>query len=323
MAPPPTSRGLFSSIAGAILAGLGSAGLLAFALSHAETIFVFVLYMTALPLFIVGLGAGGLASLLASVAGALGLFFNGPSNFAFIYAFIFAVPAMVLTILALRYRLSSNGVAAWFPTGSLLTVLTFYPCIIFMALASLAWNYHGGLLALTSAKLNEVAPRLIAQVPQADPATVQILIDRAAQIAPALTSIIWVFVFMACMATAQLILQSQKWNLRDTFAFKSLQVPGWLVYAVAGTGLVGAFAPAQFDYIGANISLILGLSFLFVGLAVMHSWAATTRMPYVVLILLYALVLFLPWLILLVALVGVLDQWANFRSRLAMPKILP
>ena len=328
MTVPRTSRGPMASVVGSILAGAVSAALLALALRHPESLSIFLAYLTVLPLFVAGLGAGGLAALVASFTGTAGLYLTGPSNFAFMYAFIFAVPTIVLTMLALRLRPDVEPVAGqpavqWFPEGRLLTALSIYPCLIFALLMGLLRGYPGGLLRLTTDAFKDVATQLMAQLPPADGDVIHAALDRLAQIAPALVGTTWICIFLVSMAVAQVVLQRQNWQLRPGFSLASLQVPGWLIYLVAATGLVGAFAPPPFDYFGTNLSLMLGLPFFFVGLAIVHCWAGRSKWPRLTLTVFYLVVALLVWLVLLIAALGIVDQWANFRQRQSSAKPLP
>jgi uncharacterized protein YybS (DUF2232 family) len=142
--------------------------------------------------------------------------------------------------------------------------------------------------------------------------------ERAAQIAPALVGSCWIFVIIISMGAAQRLLVKQGWQLRENFILRDLRIPGSLIYAVAVLGLAGALAPVPYGYIAKNAAIMLGLPFFFSGLAVVHAWAATTRAPTLVLIVFYVVLCmpFMAWLLLLIAVLGVIDQWADFRRRM-------
>ena len=319
MTMPRISRGPVGYIS-AILAGCASAALFAVALTHAQSLLLFMLsYLTAVPLFIVGLGAGSIAGLLASLMGTLGLFLTTASNFAFDYAFIFAIPTTILIAMALRFK-KATGKVMWFKEGHLLTFIAIYPCLIFLGFCGLTYGHPGGLQAITLDAFNEIADQLSKQMSGEQATMLRTMMDRIANIAPALIGSTWLLLTVIGMAIAQSILQQNKLNLREAFTLRGLDVPNWLIYAVAVTGLVGVMAPAPFDYIGKNMSIILGSSFFFVGLAVIHAYAATLRWPRLFIWGFYIILSLLVWLVLLVALVGVLDQWIGFRQRLKKTK---
>jgi uncharacterized protein YybS (DUF2232 family) len=132
---------------------------------------------------------------------------------------------------------------------------------------------------------------------------------------PALGGSCWIFVMMIDGLLAQKALERQKWNLRTGFSLKMLTVPNFMVYVAVVTGLCGTFAPAPLDYIGANLCILLSLPFFFNGLAVVHAWAATTRFRMIILLIFYSVITVAVALLFLVAILGVVDQWVNFRQR--------
>jgi hypothetical protein len=319
MNAPRTARGPLGFI-GAVFASGVSATLFAIALMRAETALVLIAYLTAIPLFIAGLGGGSLAGLVASLTGALGLYLVAPSNFAFVYTFVFAIPSIALTALALRYRIGADQKLYWYPEGYLLTAIAIYPCLFFLTVAGLMAGHEGGLLALTTEAFKTIADQFSKQLPADQAALVHAALQRLAKFAPAVVGCTWMVVTIIGMYIAQFLLQQHNWNLREKFSLTGLHVPHWLIYAVALTGLAGTLAPAPYDYFGKNLALILGLPFIFVGLAIVHAWAATTRAPTVLLVVFYVALTLFIWLALVVALLGVLDQWVDFRHRMTRPK---
>jgi len=316
MNAPIVSRGLNGLLA-AVLAGGLSVAFLVTALTHAETPMIFLAYFAALPLYLAGLGAGVLAGLVAPVTATGLLLVLEPVNITFLYVFAYAVPAIGLSLLALRNRVGTDGKVSWFPEGKLLTAITIYPCILFLAAVGLASTHQGGLLDLTQQAFVKVGDHFAKQFDDADKIDLfRKAMEQAAQIAPALVAYTWILVAIISLAGAQYVLRQQKWNLRAHFSLQALHVPAFLIYAVAATGLMGVFTAAPYDYVGRNLSMVLGIPFFFVGLAVIHAWAGGTRFAVFFLLVFYVLLTLLPWLALLVAAIGVLDQWINFRQRI-------
>jgi len=301
----------------AVLAGGLSAALLLIALNHVGKPLFSIGYFTILPLYLIGLGVGTLASVVAAAAGMIALVTTQPASMAFSYIAIIGLPAIGLTALALRYRIGVDQKAHWYPEGYLLTAITLFPSAAFLAGVAFYSTYKGGLLALTTETLIAGADQFAAQFPPDQIEAFHLMMGIIAKIMPMLAASIWILVTVITIGGAQQILQKQKWNLRDGFSITALHMPTWLIYAVAATGLVGVLSPAPFDYIGLNLSLILGLPFFFVGLAVFHSFAATFRRSWIPLFVFYALLTVLPMMLLVVAGLGIIDQWADFRQRFA------
>ncbi|MDX2028183.1 MAG: DUF2232 domain-containing protein [Alphaproteobacteria bacterium] len=314
MSPSLAPRGL-PGLAGAVLAGGASAGLFAVALMHAGTALIFLAYLAAVPVFIAGLGAGVFAALIASATGIAYLASSQPVNYAVAYAFINALPCILLTTLALRPQSGADKKSLRYSEGDVLTSACVYTCVVFLVLIGATWNEEGGLLGLTTRLIKEAAAPATAQMDAAVAQQFTEMVMRLVKFTPAMTGLSWVLILVISLVAAQIIVQKQKWNLRPAFAFHGLHVPGWLIFAVAATGMAGAFAPAPYDYIGSNLSIILGLPFFFAGLAIVHVWAALQKSGNLILTFFYLFMTILPLFAVIPVFVGVIDQWANFRQR--------
>ena len=325
-----TSRGILGCGWGAF-AGVVSAALLALALSRADSLLVLCAYLVSLPLFMVGFGGGVMAGLVASVCGAAALFALSLPDAGVFYLVADAVPAVGLIYLTMQRRALDDGRVEWAPEGNALAFLCIYPCFIFLGACAASSGHEGGLLALTRDAFDgmsgQVSAMLSANGEAITPdvtATVHRYLDTAARIAPILGMSAWLFSMLIVMVAAQELVRRKGWNLRPSFALSQLHVPSWVVYAAALTGVAGCFAPAPFDYIGLNLAVVLGMPFFFSGLAVIHAWAAQTRSPKAVLITFYLVISVIVYLVLLVAIVGVVDQWVDFRKRFAgRPSVKP
>ncbi len=300
-------------------AGGLSAGIFMLALSHPESLLFFVVYLTAIPLYVAGLGAGALAGLITALTGTAALFLTQPSNIAVIYIFTYALPAVVLIFLALRFRIGAMNKVFWYPEGSLFASALMFPCLIFLTFIGLTFSHEGGLLALSHQHLVEMMEPVKTKMSANMAVEFSAMLEKIVVFMPALIGILWALVTMGSIAVAQNVLQRQKLNIRDEFMLQRFHVPQWMIYAVAITGIVGASNVVPYNYIAANLSLILGLPFLFVGLAVIHAWAATRKYKTGILLLFYGLLSLPPLSVILgilTALIGVIDQWANFRHKL-------
>ena len=311
--PVSSSRGVLGYVCG-VAAGALSVCILNFSLTHADTLAVLGVYIAAVPLFITGFSAGVLSCGIAGLVGVAVLIAMGAPEYAAFYAVIDAVPAFALIFLALRARLCREG--------DLLTALAVYPCLIFIAIYAVAMGHDGGLLAMTTQAFDgmpdlfikllkfcrvNITPEIVVMVHQ--------YVNASFFIAPALAMFAWLFSTIVDMAIAQGIAQQQKWNLRPPFALANVHIPVWIIFAAAATGLAAVFAPAPLDYVGMNLALIIGVPFFFTGLAVIHAWAAQTRRPTMTLVAFYILISVIIHLVLLVALLGAVDQWVDFRKR--------
>ncbi|MDD5585464.1 MAG: DUF2232 domain-containing protein [Alphaproteobacteria bacterium] len=324
------SRGTLGWL-GAVLAGGLSAAAFGFAFAYADTMLVFLAYVAGVPLFVAGLGAGFLPGVLSALIGTAAIFMKTSlalTNGYFIfmkaalaltigYFIAFAFPAVVLTVLALRYKMGEDKKIYWYPEGYLLTVAVLYPCLVFLAAAGMASGQEGGLLGQTS-QILQGAMGSYAQTMEPDMATnFKTMLEFLPRIVPAMLGCTWLVLMLASAFAAQSILKQQNWNLRGSFAWRNLEVPNALLLAAAVTGLAGVFGPAPFDYIGSNLCVLLCLPFFFVGLAVVHTYTAVKKSGFLMLFSFYAVLILLPWLALIVTLLGALEQAVHFRQRLA------
>lgn len=315
MITPYPKRGAVGPLAAFVAGGI-SALALGVALSHANSLLIFLSYITALPIFVVGLATGGANALIASAIGMGVLLFTATPTVVMVYALLFVLPASGLVFLALRYRTGNDGKIYWYPEGYLLTALALYASLLFLGLAASVTGQEGGLLGITTHLLNEALPQITAQQKPEVAARIAEAIPQLARILPALVGCSWIFLMMISGFIGHIILRQQNWQLRDSFELKTIIIPQWLIVAAAVTGLAGYFAPGDYGYLATNLCMMLSLPFFFVGLAVMHVFASTQKAPMWVLVPFYIVLTLLPQLGLFVALLGAFDQGLNLRQRL-------
>ena len=314
MTLPITSRGTMGYV-GAALAGGISAYIFVFALMNAQSILVIFAYLAAIPLFVSGLAAGNVASIIAAVTGTAGLYLTQIIPFSIMYFALNALPIVVITMLALRYRIDSTGGVHWFPEGLLVTAIVSYPVIGFLTAAVAAFNQDGGLLLATTHALSQSFEPIREKMNPDQRLVLGSLIDQLSRYIPAVMGFTWIMTTSVCMITAQRVLTRQGWNIRTDFAMRNMYAPSWLVYGVAATGLIATFAPLEYSYIALNLCVMLCVPFFFAGLGIVHAWAEKSRARLFVLIGTYVMFVTV-WPALLITLLGVLDQWINFRRRM-------
>jgi hypothetical protein len=318
-------------LGGGILAGILSAGLFVSAYTQDKSMLLFFVcfllsYFTAVPLFVTGLGAGVGSCIAAVTAGVVVLGIVNFPDFALPYAVLCGLPAVGLTALALHQNpITGPARAAWGGSEKkLLTAITLYPCVVFLVVVVAMIKYKGGFQGFMLQAMNDSLAPL---KNEADPEMyrdVSNAMQGMVQLAPALTGCSWILLMLMSLVVAQSALKKQSWNLRPDFALMDVSIPNWLIFAVAATGLAALLAPAPYDYVGINLCILLCVPFFLVGLAIVHAWAATTKAKKTILFLFYltlTLLMLSPLLVmvssLLVTALGAVDQWYNFRRRLA------
>ncbi|MER2519347.1 MAG: DUF2232 domain-containing protein [Bdellovibrionales bacterium] len=318
---PQTARGLTSHV-GALFAGVFSALILVLALNYSGTPLLFLAYATSLPIFMAGLGAGALASLLATLAGSTSLFITVHANIALIYAFLYGIPAVGLSALALRYRIGNDGKTYWCPIGYLIAALPFYAAILFAALSGLTLMQGNIPVDMTQEALRAVVSQMEEAAKtsktQIDLTLIKNSIESTAFFMPSLIGTAWVCITSLCLLAAQRILKKRKWNLRDSFELREMRMPAWLVYITLGLAIATALLRDPYLYYAYNMTLLFSLPYLLTGIAIAHALTSLMNKASVLaLIVFYIALTIMPVFMLLVILLGIADQWLDFRHRWA------
>ena len=114
---------------------------------------------------------------------------------------------------------------------------------------------------------------------------------------------------------AQFILSRMGKNTRPSFDLIDLQLPRWLTYALALSGALALFGPGQFKVIGTGLALAFAVPLFFLGLTVIHTYCRKIAAGFIVLILVYGILLFVPWIGAGLAGLGILEGWLKLRDR--------
>ena len=314
---------IFGSLAGlasAMLTLTASNGLLGFVLS----------YLAPLPLLLAGLTHGVLA---VGIAGAVGTVISGLNGLSTggVFLATFAAPAVILVRQALLARPATeagpgaepvSGALEWYPAGRLLLWLVGWTTGMFIVALLATAGHDGGLPGTIQPALEKV---LVAfqqvnadtAAREANPAAL------AATMAPLLPSALafgWLMVMVLNGALAQGLAVMLKQNRRPSPQYRAVMLPrtlaGLLVIAIAAALLL----PHKTAFIGITMATIFAFPFLLQGLAVVHGVAARTAMPGFLLAAFYAVLVVGSlggFLIVLVAILGLIEEWAGFRRRLA------
>lgn len=317
--PPLTSRGALGWLA-AVLAATLSAATFALALVFSGSPLAIFAYLSPAPLLFVGLGAGSLSGLVATLLGTGALFAAFQSgNVVMSYIIFVGAPVAMLIALAMLYRQGEDGQVYWYPEGYLLTALAVYPCLVFLMFGVMASLQGDDLLALSRDFLQGHAAALSAGVSPEDMPRFNEALRELAAYLPMISGSLWMLLIFIGALASQISLKQQNWMLRSPLRFWNLHLPRWLIGALIAAALCGTLGAKPLDYYGMNVALLLCVPFFFVGLTVVHAMAATVRWRRTCLTLFYVFILAAPKTPVLVflAVLGVLDQGLNLRQRLA------
>jgi len=297
--------------------GLSAAISLAFmAGSQAAMLLV---YVAPLPLLMVGLALGAKAGVIAGISGFLVAGLLGGAPAAGLYGMVFAVPVLLVVLQSLLQRpMPSGSGVSWYPEGSILCWLALLGAAYFL-MAALVSHMGGGtgLRPMVSAYLDQVFTIML---PSLGEPQRQTIIGALSPLFPGLVVMIWMVVVAVNGLIAQGLLARLGRNLRPTPAFTALTLPEWMSTVLVVGVAVALFGPGEAEYIGRNLVLILAVPFFFLGLAVVHALVRRATAPGVLLVAFYMVLLFSGWAALVVAGIGLIEQWLGLRWRFAGPK---
>lgn len=334
----------------ALTAGIFSGTLALASLSGASIAVFYLSLVHALPLFYVGLSLGTRASTIAS-ATAVGIVALTNPLSGLVFGVLYAGPTWLIVRLMLTgpsgvIREIPQGQQAkeaegpktqstfadrivgrvddwegetgspprdlgWFPMGYIIAVVTALGGV-FIVTASMLTG--GGLEQNVSEALNAMADAFAAAQGQ------DVLQQAVLALVPyfaGMAAAMWAFGILINMVIAQGLLAKGGRNIRPSPRLRELALPDWLSWALVGAALMALIASGELEYIGQNIVIVLAVPFFFLGLAVMHKLASLTPFPGAMLGLVYVVILVSGWFVLVIAGLGILEQWVGLKKRMA------
>lgn len=301
---------------GAWLAGIGAglASALLLALPLAGPGGLFFALLVPLPLFAAGLALGARGAAIAGVVVLAAVALAGGPWPVLGVGAVLVAPVWVLVRQALLSRPVGNGGGVeWYPAGLLVTWLSGWG-LAWLALATLL--FAGGEAGLEATVREQVARSLGSLMPQAPEADVGQLAEAMAGYAIGLSLASWMLLLAVNGALAQGALTRFGRNLRPAPELASMELPPWLAGLLA-LAAVAFFAPGVAGFVGQNALLVLLVPYFFVGLAVLHTVARRMTARVLFLVVCYAILVIFTWPALLLAGLGLIEQWARLRRRLA------
>jgi hypothetical protein len=302
---------------GMLAVALGAvSGLLFLSLLSGSLAAMLLVNMTQLPLFLAGLMLGPHAAAIAGAAGALGTLTATSVNGALLFVVGYAAPVVVLSWQALRWRTDPAGAIWWYPPGRLLAWLVAGALASIGAGAVLTLGHEGGFEGAVRATLNEQLTLLLA----GDSAKSAPLAAVMAALFPGIGAATWMLVTGANATLAQRLLVWWRKNRRPTPDIVAVDLPGWIAVALAAALAAALLLPGTLGYLGRNALPVLVVAFFIAGLAVVHAAARRYGASAPILGAAYAMILFLWPVTVAVAALGLIEQWAGLRRRLAAGK---
>lgn len=301
----------------ALVGGVASALLFVALLTGSPAAMLFV-YMVPLPLFLVGF-SHGLATAAIAAGGATALTgVVGGLSLALIFAAAIALPVLFMVRQALLSRPGADGTTEWYPPGLLLGWLTGLAAVG-LVLVVLAQGGGSDLSDAIRVRFQEGLAQF-----RNDPdaallaARLEAWVDVLANFLPAILASVWLVVLSLNAIVAQGALARASHARRPSPRLATIEVPTWIMYALAAALLAWMTGLDGLGFLGQNLTPVLAVPYFFVGLAVVHSFARRFSARMLILAVFYMLLILLGFLAMLpVTAIGFAETWTHFRRRWA------
>lgn len=267
-----------------------------------------------------GLILGPAAAWVAGITGAVVLALFGGGMLALGYLAADALPAIVVTQLALRSRPRGDGTSEWYPPGHVLAWLAAVGAGVIALTAIVTTGIGDGFEAMVRDGLARVLSAFSGLAPDGG-ASEEAVRDAAARWAPVLPGGLaasWLFRATVSALLAQWAAARSGRAARPTPRYVETFLPPALSVALAASMALGWLLPGDAGYAARNMALVLGAPFLAQGLTVIHAAVRSTRHPSGWLTAFYVVFLFASGLAVLAMIgLGLVDQLMRLRTRMS------
>lgn len=268
--------------------------------------------LSLVPLFVSGLGFGLKSAVISVVTSAIIAALTIGSPFALTYLGVAGLPVILLVRQALLWQ-QGDGVIYWYPTDRLLLWWAGI-CIALtgLAMALIGWDdaMRQGLIAGFD--------QIMAQVEEMQGTTPRMSGEAFVSMIPQYMGPMWGLFILMSGCLAQGVLVRFRKNIRPTPELSKLALPQWLAIAFVGATVLSVILEGTFPLLGA-IEITLVTLFFLQGMAVIHvvshRWGARAAILGVV----YVVTIMMLWMVLLIAILGLMETWVGFRRRYAPP----
>jgi hypothetical protein len=301
-------------------AGLVSAAL--FTSAAAAGVFAGIpFYLSPLPLCLAGLGWGRAAVLIAVVAGTLAMAITISASLALTFGLILALPIATLVHLLLLARpapqqdSASAGALEWYPPGRLLgwaaLIAGFLAGILVLGLGPDMETYRQSVGSLLKPELLEMLDPDGSIFTQDTVDSLKVVLTKTL---PAVFAVVWLIIVLFNLWLAGLIVEASGRALRPWPDLHGLEVPNAFV-AVFAVALVLSFVPGILGVLATGFAGAMLFAYVLQGLAVIHTYSHGLSLRPLLLTAVYIGILFLGWVAIVVAIIGLGEPLFGLRSR--------
>lgn len=299
-------------------AGAGLVSALLFASAAASTSLAgFLLYLCPLPLCLAGLGWGRQAAGIAGLAATITIVPVLGLEAALGFSLVVAIPIAVLIHLILLSRTGEghgHSATEWYPAGRLVAAAA----LMGGTLAALMVLVLGPDAQSYQSSIDQMLPLIKEGLDPDDEVFTPEMIERLglllAKALPAAFAVIWLTIALFNLWLAGHIASASGHTLRPWPDLHGLEIPGGMVAVFAGA-LIASFVPGVIGLIGIGFAGALLFIYVLQGLAVIHVLTLGMQLRWLLLAGVYVGVVFLGWLAILVAILGLGEPMFGLRAR--------
>ena len=282
----------------------------------AEIPFALVLvYFSPLPLMAAGLAAGIRATIIGSIVGLLAIASAGGGFAALVFCIIQAFPSTFLVYLALIRRQSivqrtTQPNFVWFPLGHIAAYLGLFGGSLLIILA--IFSSDPGLSSLIS---NHLEKAVTIMAPHLPTETRLSFTEMLTPLFPGAVATSWIIMIVINGLLAQRLVVHLDRNIRPRAKYSAIDLPNWLSWPLISAAAVTLTGSAEWEYVGRNTAMVFATPYFLLGLAVVHNVAERVTYRGPLLIFLYIVTILSLWAALVVAGIGIVEQWIGIRNR--------
>ncbi len=295
--------------------GIGAAISMAFVAGSPGALLL--VYITMLPLYLVAFSMGFSAATVACIAGmviaaGLGGVINGLS-----FGVLHALPAWIVSWewLASVREDGTGQKTAPYSLGRILGLVSVLAAVIILTGTLFIGSGGRGVLDVITSHIGGVFSAIGLDTTEPEVAQFR---DSLVALFPGAMGVAWIAMTIVNALIAQRLLKRFGKNITDGPSFRNLSLPQWIALPMIGAAVAALAFDGDMGFIALNMTIILAVPFFFLGLSVVH-WAIHRiegfRIP--LLIGLYMILLIFGWALVIVAALGMAEQWWGVRNRVA------
>jgi hypothetical protein len=267
--------------------------------------------LSLVPLFISGLGFGVRSAVISVLSSAVAAGFLFSTEFAVTYAVICGVPVTLLVRQALLWR-ETDGQRFWYPTEYLM-IWWAGICVALTVIAMGLLNWDDALRqGLVSA-----FDQMMAQLKEMQGVGPALTGEEFVALMPQFLGPMWGLFILLSGTLAQGLLVRFRRNIRPTPELTKMELPKWLALAFIGATALSVIVDGAWPVVGALV-ITLQTAFYLQGMAVIHVISHRWNGRPFILGAIYAVTVITLWLVLIIAILGLMENWIGLRRRFAV-----